>query len=320
MKIKRLESPFEAFDLQFPEKREFDVVGLGLNSVDHLCVVSEYPRLDSKTEILKYERLPGGQVATALIFLSRMGLKAKYIGKFGGDELGRISLRAIKQDFIDLDSALVEQDARNQYSIIIIDKRSGERTILCQRDLKLDFKDTELCEEAVCSGRILHLDGYDSASLKAADWCQKQGIPVCADLDRAVPNCPELIRKIDFLIVSSNFSSEFTGIADPVTSFRALRQDFDGFLAMTLGAGGALAWIGNKCVTFPGITINAVDTTGAGDIFHGAFIYGLLQNWALAKIMCFANAAAGLSCLYLGAQTGIRPLSEIQQSASRLMI
>ncbi len=320
MKIRRLKSASDTFDLKIPENKVFDVVGLGLNSVDHLCVLSGYPEPESKSEILTYELLPGGQVATALIFLSRMGLRAKYVGKVGGDELGRLSVQSFEKESLDFASVLVERNARNQFAIIIIDQRSGERTILCQRDRQLDVKETELDEEMICSGRILHLDGYDSAALKAASWCQDRGIPVCVDLDKSVPNCSALIQKTDFLIVSSNFPSEFTGIADPAESVRALQKYFGGFLAVTLGSRGATAWVGDQCLNFPGLNVNAVDTTGAGDIFHGAFIYGLLQNWSLANIMGFANSAAGLSCMYLGARAGIRPLSEILQHTARLTI
>ena len=320
MKIKRLQSLSDTFDLQLPERKPFDVVGFGLNSVDQLCIVPEYPRLDSKTEILRYEKLPGGQVATAVTFLSCMGLKAKYIGKVGGDDTGRFSLQSFDTAAVDVTDVLVEQGARNQHAIIIIDQRSGERTILCERDSRLDFVESELDEEAVCAGRILHLDGYDSGSLSAAMWCQQRGIPVCIDLDKVVPNCQELLEKIDFLIVSSNFCSDFTGIADPAGSFQALRQCFNGFLAVTLGAQGAMAWVGDRCVTFPGLKVNAVDTTGAGDIFHGAFIYGLLQNWPLRKIMGFANAAAGRSCMHLGARAGIRSYSEILQYLDEVLV
>jgi sugar/nucleoside kinase (ribokinase family) len=167
---------------------------------------------------------------------------------------------------------------------------------------------------------MLHLDGYDPMALNAAICCQDKNIPVCADLDAVVPNCGLLLENIDFLVVSSNFPSEFTGIPDPQASFEALGQSFNGFLAMTLGARGAAAWVGGRCLRFPGIKVSAVDTTGAGDIFHGAFIFGLLQNWTLGKIMGFANAAAGLSCLKLGARAGIRPLSEILQYMENLEI
>ena len=319
MNIKQPKSPSDTFDLRFPEGKTFDVVGLGLNSMDHLCVVPKYPRIDSKTEILQYEKLPGGQVATTLVFLSRLGLKAKYIGKVGGDELGHLSLQSFRDEVVDVSAVLVEESARSQFSIIIIDQCLGERTVFCQRDSRLDFKESELDKRAICSGRILHLDGYDSGALEAARFCQRQGIPVIIDLDKVVPDCSALIQEIDFLIVSSNFSSEFTGIADPADSFQTLRQRYRGFLAMTLGAEGAMAWVDDRCIRFPGLKTKAVDTTGAGDIFHGGFIYGLLQNWPLKQIMGFANAAAGLSCMHLGARVGIRPLAEILRYAEQLI-
>jgi sulfofructose kinase len=320
MKIKHLKSLSDSFDLSMPANKPFDVVGFGLNSVDLLCVVPGYPQPESKTEILEYRKLAGGQVATAMVFLARMGLKTKYIGKIGGDEFGRFSLQSFAGETVDISSVLVEPEAVSQYSIIIVDRRSGARTVLCRRDLRLDFNKSELNEEMLCCGRIMHLDGYDTASLNAADICRNHKVPVCIDLDKAVPNCRELIDKIDFLIVSSNFPSEYTEIADPDKAFEALRQSYDGFLAMTLGPEGAKAWIGDKCVRFPGLKTNAVDTTGAGDIFHGAFLYGLVQNWPVGRIMNFANVAAGISCGYLGARTGIRTFSEIMQHIEDLDI
>jgi sulfofructose kinase len=320
MKVKRLQDISETFDLKFPSNKPFDVVGFGLNSVDHLCIVPAYPHLDSKSEIVQYEQLSGGQVATAILFLSRMGLKTKYIGKVGGDTLGRFCLQKLELEAIDISSIRIEESARNQFSIIIIDQQSGERTVLCRRDSRLDFKDPELNEDAVCSGRILHLDGNDPASLRAASWCQKHEIPVCIDLDQVVPNCKALIEQIDFLIVSSSFPSVYTGIPDPIESFHSLRREFNGFLAMTMGKSGAMAWVGDRCIQFPGLPVKAKDTTGAGDVFHGAFIYGLLQNWPLNKIMSFANAAAGLSCTQLGAQQGIHSLSEILQHIDKITI
>jgi sulfofructose kinase len=318
MKIKRIESLSDTFDLELPGKKPFDVVGFGLNSVDHLCLVSKYPRVGDKAEITEYKMLPGGQVATAMIFLSRMGLRTKYIGKVGGDEAGRYSLESIRMESVDTASVLIEQNARSQFSIIVIDQRIGERTVLCHRDDRLDFRSSELLEKDICSGKILHLDGYDPATLIAADWCRSNGIPVCIDLDKAVPDCGRLIEKIDFLIVSSNFPPEFTGISDPLQAFIALQECFEGFLVMTMGSAGALAMVGNQCVKRPGLNVNPIDTTGAGDIFHGAFIYGLLQNWPLGRILDFANTAAGLSCMHLGARTGIRELSEILQNMAYL--
>src|SRR5206468_731176 len=238
MNLKKLRDPSETFDAVFPQDKPFDVVGFGLNAVDHMCVVPQYPRFDTKTEILRYEKLAGGQVATTVTFVSRMGLKGKYIGKVGSDDLGKFSLQDLRSENIDTSSVLVEEGARNQYGFIIIDRNSGERTILWQRDPKLSFRDAELRREDICAGKVLHLDGQ-----------------------------------------------------------------------------GAMAVVGDECVRFPAFKVHAVDTTGAGDIFHGGFIYGLLQNWPLDQIMTFANAAAGLNCTHLGARARIPPLFEILQLA-----
>ncbi len=319
MKVIQPRTSSHRFDLEFSRSRRFDVVGFGTNSVDHLCIVQKFPALQSKTEILQYSRLAGGQVATALTFLARMGLKTKYIGKVGGDEIGRFSLESFVTESIDISSVIVEEKAENQFAVIVVEKDSGERTILSQRKSGLDFQASELIRSDVCAGRILHLDGYDmEGSAAAAAWCQEEGIPVSIDLDKAFPNCEKLIEKIDFLIVSSNFPVEFTGIDDPARALRELRKCFSGFLAVTVGSGGALTWIDDQCVTFPGLKVDAVDTTGAGDIFHGGFLYGLLQNWPLEQIMRFANVAAGLSCGYLGARSGIRPLHEIQSRSDAI--
>jgi sugar/nucleoside kinase (ribokinase family) len=317
MKIKRLKDPSETFDVRFPGDKKFDVVGFGLNAVDHLCVVPHYPRFDTKTEILHYDKLAGGQVATTVSFVSRMGLSGKYIGKVGSDDIGQFSLQSLRSENIDTSSVLVEPDARNQYAFIIIDKNNGERTILWERDRRLSFRDSELKKEDVIAGRVLHLDGHDhDAALRAARWAQQAGVPVVIDLDKVVPNSAELIANVDFLITSSNFPPDFTGIADPIQSLLALRDHCAGFLAVTLGVQGAMAVVGDECIRFPAFKVHAVDTTGAGDIFHGGFIYGLLQNWPLEQIMSFANAAAGLNCTHLGARAGIPPLSEILQLAN----
>ncbi|NWG14845.1 MAG: hypothetical protein HXY20_15075, partial [Acidobacteria bacterium] len=277
-----------------------------------LCIVPQYPRFDTKTEILHYEKLAGGQTATAVTFTARMGLRGRYIGKVGDDDLGVFSLESLRSESIDTSGVLVEEGARNQYAFIIIDKTTGERTILWERDRKLSFRESELKREDICAGKVLHLDGHDhDAAIRAATWAQEEGIPVVIDLDKVVPRSEELISKVDFLITSANFPPDFTGISDPIESLLALRKYCDGFLAVTLGVQGAMAVVGDGCVRFPAFKVHAVDTTGAGDIFHGGFIYGLLRNWPLERIMTFANAAAGLNCTHLGARAGIPPLSEI---------
>jgi sulfofructose kinase len=300
--------------LSLPEGNPFDVVGMGLNSVDFLCLVPEFPTSNSKMRIRRFEKSGGGQVATAMVALSRWGVKAKYIGKVGSDELGRFSLESIRQEGVDVSSVTMEQDTGNQFSTVIVDGRSGDRTILWDRDDRLMYRDGELRREDVCSGRLLHLDGHDiRAAIRCAEWARQAGIPTVLDVDKLEPLTPELIRSIDFLVTSSRFPSLFTGISNREKAFMELQKHISGFLCTTQGPEGAMALVEGEILHVKGFKIEAVDTTGAGDVFHAGFIYGLLQNWEVSEILRFANVAAALKCRDLGGRRGIPRLLEIQE-------
>jgi sulfofructose kinase len=178
--------------------------------------------------------------------------------------------------------------------------------------VRLNFDESELSRKDLCAGSVLYMDGKDpQAALIAARWAREEGIPVVIDLDKVVARCEELLLLSDFLIVSANFPKDLTGIEDPIESLSALAAYCPGFVAVTLGVEGAMALVGDECVRFPAFNVHPIDTTGAGDIFHAAFIYGLLQNWPLEKIMTFANAAAGLNCTRLGARGDLPSLEEV---------
>ena len=160
------------FNLSFPKNKPFEVVGMGLNSVDFLSLVPEFPASNSKMEILRFERSGGGQVATAMVALSRWGVKTKYIGKVGSDEFGQFSLESIRQEGVDVSSVTTEPDTPNQLGNIIVEAASGDRTILWKRDDRLMYREGELRKEDVCSGKLLHLDGHD---IRAAIQCREMG-------------------------------------------------------------------------------------------------------------------------------------------------
>ena len=301
------------FDLHFKDK-PFDVVGMGLNSVDFLTVVPEFPAPNSKMKMLQFSKQGGGQVATALVALSRWGVKTKYIGKVGEDELGQFSLHSIRQEGVDVSSVTIEPNATNQFATIIVDGSTGDRTILWNRDDRLMYRKGELRKEEVCLGKVLHLDGHDiCAAVECMKWAKEEGIPTVVDLDKVEPLTSELVKEIDFLITSSRFPGLYTGISDPKKAFLELQKQVHGFLCTTLGPSGAMAWVNGKIFCAEGFKVKAVDTTGAGDVFHAGFIYGLLQNWKTEKILRFANAAAALKCLDLGGRRGIPPLEKTQE-------
>jgi len=301
------------FNLPLPTGKPFDVVGMGLNSVDFLSLVSEFPTLNSKMEILRFSKQGGGQVATAMVALSRWGVKTKYIGKVGADELGEFSLQSIRQEGVDASSVITEPHATNQFATIIVDGASGERTILWSRDERLMYREGELRKEEICSGKFLHLDGHDiRAAIQCAEWAKEEGIPTIVDLDKVEPLTPELIKNIDFIITSSRFPTLFTGNSDQKKAFLELQNHTHGFLCTTLGNLGAVALVNGEFLHAEGFKVKAVDTTGAGDVFHAGFIYGLLQNWEVWEILKFANAAAALKCRELGGRKGIPTLKEIE--------
>lgn len=300
------------FDLSLLNHKPFDVVGMGLNSVDFLSLVSRYPESNSKTEILRFERSGGGQVATALVALSRWGIKTKYIGKVGSDELGQISLESLQQEGVDVSSVTTEPDTPTQLGNIIVEATSGDRTILWRRDKRLMSREGELRKEEVCSGKLIHLDGHDIRSaIQCARWAKEEGIPTVIDIDKVESLTPELIRDINFVVTSSRFPSLFTGISDREKALAELQRHTGGFLCTTLGPEGAMALVDGEILYAHGFQVDVVDTTGAGDVFHGGFIYGLLQNWEVTEILRFANAVAALKCRALGGRRGIPSLGEV---------
>src|SRR5438552_17480392 len=215
------------FPLPLPEGRDFDAVGFGLNAVDHLIVVPEYPAFDAKVRFTEYERSAGGQTASAMVSLQRLGLKTAYAGRFGSDEDGRFGLRAIEYEGVNLDFAEMIDGADNQVAFIIIDARSGERTIIWDRDERLSYRPDEAPIELASRGRILHLDAHDPpACVVMARAAHESGAIVTADIDNIYEGLPELLPLVDVLITSSAFAHGMTGISDARASLVEMKPRY----------------------------------------------------------------------------------------------
>lgn len=290
-----------------------DVAGVGLNATDTLIRLPRFPALDSKMEILSSHFLPGGQVASALVACQSWGLRTRYVGKVGTDPAAELQRSEFARAGVEA-HLLSVPDCTSQLAYILVDQPSGERTILWSRDARLTLDPAELRREWVTRARALLLDGHDtSAASLAARWARDASIPVVADLDNLYPGVEALLENVDYLIASRDFPARLTGQPDLTKSLPAIHLRFSCRVAgVTLGAGGALAWDGSRFHYAPAFRVNTLDTTGAGDIFHGAFVYALLQGWPLSRQLEFSCAAAALNCTALGARGGIRPLSEIE--------
>jgi sugar/nucleoside kinase (ribokinase family) len=303
------------FGIELPAGKDFDAVALGLNAADHLIVVPHYPGFNSKVELLSHTLAPGGQCATAMVALARLGMRTRYIGKVGSDDLGRFQIRSLESEGVEASGVTIEDGAESQLAFIVIDEASGERTVIWHRDERLMISESEVDRTAVTSGRILLLDGHNVvASIAAARYAREAGIPTVLDIDNIYAGSEELLPLIDFLVSSTSFPLRMTRESDLQTALKKLAEMTGSlFVAATLGQDGALAYFRDRFIHSPAFTVDCKDTTGAGDAFHGGFIYGLLAGLSVEETLRFANAVAGLKCRAIGARTGLPTLNEVNE-------
>jgi sugar/nucleoside kinase (ribokinase family) len=296
--------------------RDFDAVGFGLNAVDHLIVVPEYPAFDAKVRFTEYEKSAGGQTASAMVSLQRLGLKTAYAGRFGSDEDGRFGLRAIEYEGVNLDFAEMIDGADNQLAFIIIDSRSGERTIIWDRDERLSYRPDEAPLDLAQRGRVLHIDAHDPpACAVMAHAAHDAGAIVTADIDNIYEGLPDLLPLIDVLITSAEFPHRLTGISNERASLVEMKARYGcAIVGTTLGARGALIYCDGEFIESPACEVpgGCRDTTGAGDAFHGGFIYGMLSGDDLETCMKLGNAVAALKCRSLGGRAALPTVDELK--------
>ena len=298
---------------------EFDVVGVGLNATDTLLVVPRFPAYGGKVPFEEEILSPGGQVASAMVACARFGLRVKYIGTVGDDERGRVQMESLLGSGINLDHVQWRRNCPNQSAYIVIDRSTGERTVLWRRPECLRISPEEITPGQIACARLLHIDGHDTPAVeRAARIAREAGMPVTVDVDTIYPGFDRVLPLVDYLIASSEFPANWTGESDPFTALEALQREYGmRMAAMTLGAHGALALCEGSFIYSPAYVVDAVDTTGAGDVFHGAFCYAVLEGMPVRETLDFSNAAAALNCTALGARGGIRGVADVSALMAR---
>lgn len=303
--------------LKLPAQRQFDAVGFGLNAVDHLIVVPKYPEFDTKTRFNEHRLSAGGQTATAMVALRRLGMGTAYAGRFGDDDAGKFGLASLKSEGVDVQFAEVVSGATNQIAFIIVDARNGERTIIWDRDQLLAYAPDEAPLELVTMGRVLHIDAHDPpACVRMASRAKEVGTIVSADIDNIYDGLPELLPLIDILISSKDFPHRLTGIADDRAALVELKARYGcALVGITKGTDGALVYVDGEFVESPAFNVpgRCEDTTGAGDAFHAGFLYGLLSGEGIDSCLRIANAVAALKCRRMGARTGLPTADELAE-------
>ncbi len=305
------------FRLQPSGPTAFDVVGLGLNSIDLVTVVANYPAPNSKQRLEHFDRLPGGQIATALSVCARLGWKSSYIGRFGGDDLGALSRASLTEVGVDLTPSTTVQDATNQFAVVLVDSRTGERTVLWHRHPGLSIDPSSVDRRAVTAGRVLIVDCHETAAAtQAACYAREAGMLTIVDVEKVRPNVGDLLRHVDALIAAEQFPTEYTGYQSTGRALEALAREFGApLVCVTLGDEGSLALCGGREIRTPAFRVPCVDSTGAGDAFRGGFAAACLRapDGELEEALRYANAVAALNCRELGARGGLPTADEVDQ-------
>jgi sugar/nucleoside kinase (ribokinase family) len=275
--------------------------------MDILAVVDRLPNLDEKMHAYAMDRQGGGPVGTALTVVARMGLKAAFAGQVGDDFAGRFVIDEFRREGIDLRGEVVHPRTQSQISLILIDRASGKRTAVSGRGELAEAVCDRLRHEMAGRCRILHVDGYDmDAAICFAEECRAAGGIVVYDAGSVKDGTPELLARTDVAVVSRVFAEKMFGHADWEAVCRGLLEMGPSYAGVTLGDMGAAGVDEEEFFEVPAFKVEpVVDTTGAGDVFHGALDVAILQGWDFRTCVTFASAVAAMKCRTLGGRDGI---------------
>ena len=293
--------------------QQVDICGVGLNATDITLELPRFPAFNSKLACKSVSISLGGQVASAVVACRRWGLTSRYIGTVGDDDAAATHEREFRSNHVEA-HLVRRRKCASLHSYILLDASSGERTILSHRDSQLELRPTDLQQEWITNSRLLLIDGHDtSAAAAAAKWARDAEVPVVADVDAYYSGLEVLLECTDYLFSAQDFPKRFTKNSNLLQALREISRRFRcRVTGATLGSFGAVAWDGIRYHYSPGFSVRAVDTTGAGDVFHAGVAYGILKGWELPRILEFSNAAAALNCTALGARGGIKSLAAIR--------
>ncbi len=303
------------FPFELKLESEFDAVGFGTNAVDHLIRVAEYPAHNSKVGLTGYSFAAGGEVASTMAGLRRLGMRTAYAGRFGGDREGELGIESLVDEGVDTTYCDVVADARTQIAFILIDDATGERTVIWDRDRRLAYSAEDAPLDLAGRGRVLHITPHDgSACIEMAKRARAEGTRVSVDIDNVFDGVEELLPLVDICIAGAEFPEILSGIRDKRDSLSAIALRYGcPIVGVTSGAQGSLIYCGGEFINTPGFPVpgGCVDTTGAGDAFRTGFLFGLLTGRSVEDSAVAANAVASLKCRASGARTALPQLHEL---------
>jgi ribokinase len=289
------------------------ITGLGYCGLDFSGIVPEIP-LDDKVEIIESLIQGGGPAATATFTAAKLGAASAFTGCIGDDERGKMIIKGFQDGQVNTDHIAIRSNSESPSAFCWTEKNSGKRSIMWTRGTARPLKKEEINVELIKNTKLLHLDGHQTeAAIFAAETARANGVTVSLDAGTVLPGIEQLMELSDIIIASEKFAEKFT---DEINKEKAVCKLFAKnckFSAITAGSAGVIAFDGNNVFKSPAFKVKVVDTTGAGDVFHGAFAYKYINGGSWCDCARFASAVAALKCTKFGGRTGIPDLTTVKK-------
>lgn len=290
------------------------ILGVGHCTLDYIGIVDRFAEPDFKKELMQFSTQGGGSAATALVALSRWGIETTFIGKTGDDSRGSEIVRTLAEEGVDTRFMIQQPGAVSQLSFIVAETASGKKQTYVTEGNVTELEPGDFDVDAVLEGiDVLLADGtHVPAELSLMRAARERGITVVLDAAAVREGIADAVACCDYLVASERFASQFAGVGQLESLCHALLKRGPSTVCVTLGNEGAVAMSrGSEMLRRDAFDVEVIDPTGAGDIFHGAFIYGVANEWDLAKNLDFATVAAGLSCRGIGGRSAIPSVAEV---------
>ncbi len=290
---------------------QVNVIGMGRMSIDFIGRMDGFPEPDSKKKLSEFDVQGGGPAATAMVAVQRLGMQTALISKVCNDWFGKFMIEALENEGVNTSAIHVDETGISPFACIAVERTSGERTILWTDGSAEPIEPGSLDMTMLKNVRAFHMDGHHiEASAVAAECVKKAGGVISYDAGTVRPGVDKLVELADILFATRSFAAEFTGENVIKNALTKMAQKGPEIVGITFGKQGCIGMRNGQIVSSPALKVSAVDTTGAGDVFHGAALFAFLQNWNLTRILDFANIVAGLKCTMLGGRPGIPGLDD----------
>lgn len=294
-----------------------DAIGIGYCTVDLFFRVPDAPDFGKRVRASAYLRQPGGMAATAIVTLARLGASVGFVGKIGDDEEGAYIRDDFVREGVDVSGLIEVAGTLSRVALVIVNNQTGERGFSARRDTCPPLEAHEVDRHAIASAKVLLVDDATDITVQAALWAREAGTKVVLDGTWYRGRIEDLLALVDFPVVSAEFLKTWKPHLSPELAVQELRDLTGGVAVVTLGDLGCLAATQSGVFRYSAFDVNVVDTTGAGDAYHGGFVYGLLHEWSVHECVRFASAVAALNCKALGGRTGLPHLDVVMDFMAR---